>query len=124
MAHTPPPSPPSGPPSRKHSQSVQPIQREDDFQDFESDATNVNQMPHPGAPAQGTPRPQPSQMHAQHPASQPPHFAAPSPQLSPVGNTPPPPQGMYTPMQQASGMQQIPGPPMSQVSGVIAQPTP
>ncbi|MBL9015601.1 MAG: protein kinase [Myxococcales bacterium] len=133
MPHTPPPAPPSGPPSRKHSQSVQPIQREDDFQDFEGDATNVNQMPG-GAPAQGTPRPGGAQGgHHQHPPSQPPHFAAPSPSLSHVGG--PPPQQPHTQANwiptttgmgppPGSGMQQLPGPPMSQVSGVIAQPTP
>lgn len=138
MAHTPPPGPPSGPPGpppRKHTQSVQPIQQEEDYPDFEGDATNVNQIPQQGLPqAQGTPRPHPSQMH---PQQQPQQFAAPSPSLSHVGQPPqqqqpqnwisnttnPGPPGSMM-QQPGSIMQQMPGPPMSQVSGVIAQPTP
>ncbi len=131
MAHTPPPGPPSGPPSRKHTPSVQPIQRDDDYQDFEGDQTNVNQIPPaPAQPqAQGTPRPHPSQMHAQPPQPpQPPQFGAPPP----LQHQPPPQQQNWIAnttnpgpmMQPPSVMQQMPGPPMSQVSGVIAQPTP
>jgi serine/threonine protein kinase len=137
MAPTPPPGPPSGPPPRKHTQSVQPIQQ-DDYQDFEGESTNVNQIPQGGSPqpqpqAQGTPRPHPSQMHAQQPPqAPPPQFGAPPPLIHAPHQTPPPPQGWIAnstnpgPMMQPPGsiMQQMPGPPMSQVSGVIAQPTP
>src|SRR5690606_7996567 len=116
MAQTPPPGPPSGPPRNK-SQSMQPAFEEADFADFEADATNINQIPN------ATPRPG-------HPSSQPApqNFAAPSPSLSHVGA--PSQQMAAQPMygasmlQHSSVMQQMPGPPNSQVSGVIAQPTP
>ncbi|HVK82526.1 MAG TPA: protein kinase [Kofleriaceae bacterium] len=95
MAHTP-PGPPSGPPSRKP--PVQPLMEA--YGDPDGDETNVNVVP----PVQATP---PSHPHV------PPHFASPSPSVShqPFGGPPP----MPAP---------LPGPPMSQVSGVIAQPTP
>ncbi len=124
MASTPPSPPGSGPPRNKTA-SVQPIV--EDYQDFEGDATNVNQIPQQQAPARASaqqiPQPQSSGMHpTPHPA---PHhtqnFAAGSPSLSHVG---PAPQPMYGQHMQHSQIGQMPGPPMSQVSGVIAQPTP
>jgi len=104
---------------------------EDNYQDFEADATNVNQIPTPQNP-QGAPPPRASQQSIPPPMSQqhqPQQFASPSPSLSHVGQQPQPPQQMYgQPSQQMpspmSHMGQMPGPPMSQVSGVIAQPTP
>src|SRR5688572_7615709 len=100
MASTP-PGPPSGPPP---SRGVQPMM--EDFIEDEADETNVNQIPAPYA--QATPRPQPQLHHSPPQVPQPQPFAAASPQLS----APPSPYGA------------MPGPPMSQVSGVIAQPTP
>ena len=62
---------------------------QEDFADFESDATNVNQIPQ-SPPAQGTPRPS-----AQMPGSQPPPmFPQGSPQLSHMG--PPQPLAGHT----------------------------
>jgi serine/threonine protein kinase len=115
MAHT--PTPPGGPPSRSKPGSVAPIHEE--YSDFEGDPTSINQM----QSVQGTPRPQ-------NPSSQPPpmpqHYASGSPQLSHLGG--PPPQQMYGGQQQqhygtTPGMTEF-GPPMTQISGVIAQPTP
>ena len=99
----------------------------EDYQDFEGDATNVNQIPqqqaNPRASAQQIPQPQPSGMHPAPHHTPPQNFAAGSPSLSHVGQPPQPP--MYGGhMSPHSGMGQMPGPPMSQVSGVIAQPTP
>ena len=122
MAHTPPPNQPGG--GRK-SASQAPIE---DFQDFEGDATNVNQIP------QAPSRPSSQNMGGSQP---PPMFPQGSPHLSHMG--PPqqpmmhPPQGhtQMTGMTQMTGpgvhpsvMTQMPGPPQAQVSGVIAQPTP
>ena len=91
-----------------------------DYNDFESDATNVNQIPQPG-------QPMPPGLATR--SSGPQMFPQSSPQLShlgpPVQQQPqmvPHPQGMIT--NPGQPMQQQPGPPMAQVSGVIAQPTP
>src|SRR5450755_3020877 len=106
MGQTPPPAAPPG--GRKPSPSQAPPQSEEygDYNDFEQDATNVNQIPQPGMPAPRTSAPQ--------------MFPQPSPQLSHISG-PPTPQQMMQPL---VPMQPQPGPPMAQVSGVIAQPTP
>ena len=85
----------------------------EDYSEFEGDPTNINQIPDPGRP----PGPRPSQQHMPQPQqmmAQPQHFV------------PPQHTGTYgaPPMMPQSVMQPIPGPPMTQVSGVIAQPTP
>jgi len=100
---------------------MQPQPQMDDYGDFEGDPTSINQMQNIQQPAQGTPRPQ------AQPSSPPPmqQFASGSPQLSHLG---PPPQQLYgNPNAQhygtTPGMTEF-GPPMTQISGVIAQPTP
>jgi hypothetical protein len=52
------------------------------------------------------------------------HFSQGSPQLSHMGQPPPNAFNVQTTLSGPPGMMQQPGPPMSQVSGVIAQPTP
>jgi serine/threonine protein kinase len=126
MAHS--PTPPGGPPRDKRgSQQQPPMQQQPqqpmmDEYEFEGDPTSINQMQNL-QPAQGTPRPQPQQ-------SQPPpmQYASGSPQLSHIG---PPPQQLYGSQNPGNqhhygttpGMTEF-GPPMTQISGVIAQPTP
>src|SRR5262245_41222691 len=81
MGQTPPPAPPGG---RKTGASQGPSISEDygDYNDFESDATNVNQIPQPGQ----TPIP-----HVARPSQPPQMFPQGSPQLSHMGQTQPPP---------------------------------
>ncbi|MEO7731896.1 MAG: protein kinase, partial [Kofleriaceae bacterium] len=105
-----------------------------DFEGFEGDPTSINQIPQNG---QSAPR---TGLHPQ-PGSQPlPQFASASPTLSHLNGPPPsqygtgpgsspsvplPPPMMQQPTQMTGmTMTGMPGPPMSQVSGVIAQPTP
>ena len=95
----------------------------EDFQDFEADATNVNQIPQ----APGTPTRNPGSMPGSQP---PPMFPQASPQLSHMGQ-PPHGHSQMTQMgsmtqmgQMPTQMGQMPGPPQSQVAGVISQPTP
>jgi serine/threonine protein kinase len=110
----------------------------DDYGDFEGDPTSINQMQHVQGNPQGTP-PRPSASSNQPPMGQ--QYASGSPQLSHLG----PPQQMYggaNPQHYATnpninaglpgpgpvpgmnpGMTEF-GPPMTQISGVIAQPTP
>src|SRR6188508_630508 len=114
MAHT--PTPPGGPPRDKRG-SAQPIH--DEYGDFEGDPTSINQMQNLQQPPQGTPRPQQSQPPPM------PQYASGSPQLSHLG---PPQQPMYGGQNAqhygtTPGMTEF-GPPMTQISGVIAQPTP
>jgi serine/threonine protein kinase len=131
MSQTPPTNPP-GNPQRKQSPSS-PL-RDDFAADYEAEPTSLSQMPRdasqPALRPSGNLHPPPSA-----PGN---HFAAPSPQLSHVGG---PPHG-YAPapgpliaapgpihppgtLTQGMAMAAMPGPPMSQVSGVIAQqPTP
>src|SRR5262245_35161105 len=96
MAQTPsPPNPPSGTPPRKQVSAV-PLQQED-FQDFEGDPTNINQIPQ--APPSPSPSPsRPGTMIgsgppivpplAPHVAPAPQQFASGSPQLTHVGPMP------------------------------------
>ena len=120
MGQTPPP--PTGPPNglQPPNPSQGAAEEYGDYNDFESDATNVNQIPQPG-------QPMPPGLATR--SSGPQMFPQSSPQLShlgpPVQQQPqmvPHPQGMIT--NPGQPMQQQPGPPMAQVSGVIAQPTP
>jgi serine/threonine protein kinase len=117
MGHTPPPS--GGPPPRKSSSHVPPTQPvQEDYGDFEGDPTSINQMPRASQPsqpqqAQPQPQPQPSQQM----------YAVGSPQLSHMGGMTNMGQPMMMPATTSMTAMQ-PGPPMSQVSGVISQPTP
>ncbi|MBS1119439.1 MAG: serine/threonine protein kinase, partial [Deltaproteobacteria bacterium] len=112
--------------------------QQDDFQDFEGDPTNINQIPQ--AP-QGTPRsvglpmqpqPQPQPMPTQQMNVQLPQFGSASPQLTHLGTQPPAYGNAAMPFTNpgtmpGSVMTQLPhqpSGPLSQVSGVIAQPTP
>src|SRR6185295_11360828 len=99
--------PPSGPPGRKSPSHGPPIG--DDYGEFEGDPTSINQIPQ--GPGRG-----PSQPNMQQPGM----FPQGSPQLSHMGQ----PQQMqgHTQIGNMTAMQ--PGPPMTQVSGTIAQPTP
>src|SRR5262245_6455000 len=126
---TPPPSPPGG---RKHArQSAPPPMRPDDYE-FEGDPTSISQgPPQPQLPA-SRPSAPPHQHHPQQPI-----FASGSPQLSHVnqgsqmtvtGYAVQPALAAQQQPQPAplnpSMLTQQPGPPMTQISGVIAQPTP
>ncbi|HTL37930.1 MAG TPA: protein kinase, partial [Kofleriaceae bacterium] len=111
MAHT-----PSGPPGGRKSASQGPPIGED-YGDFEGDPTSINQIP------QGPPGPTPRAGGMTPPQ----HFSQGSPQLSHMGQPPnalPNSFNVQTTMSGPPGMMQQPGPPMAQVSGVIAQPTP
>jgi len=143
MSQTPPTNPP-GSPQRKAS-PVAPI-REDFAADYEGEPTSLSQIPRdasqpmmrpagnlhppPSAPGNHFAAPSPSlshigpphPSHPSHPAhpSLPPHpYAAPPGPMAPVPGMLPP--GHSAPAMTVTGM---PGPPMSQVSGVIAQSTP
>ncbi len=135
MPQSPPTNPPGG---RNKPPSQAPVHP--DFEEFEGDPTNINQMAPPGQPPQGTPRP--------HNAQQMPHqqYASGSPTLSHLGPGPHPHAQQQHPQphqQQPFGnnimpytnpgsmpgsvMTQMPsnqGNPSGQVSGMIAQPTP
>ena len=101
MAHT----PPSGPPGRK-SPSQGPLISED-YGEYEGDPTSISQIPS-------------QQSHGQQ---QPQMFPQGSPHLSHMGQAPQTqPIGGHTQIGNMTAM--MPGPPMTQVSGVIAQPTP
>src|SRR4029079_346088 len=115
---------------------------------FEGDPTNINQIPQPPgntpatpATAAGTPQPRPSLPQFSSGSPQLSHVGGPPPQINPTPygqqvmpvtyvGTPGAPVGsapnMNAAMSAASGamLGQQPGPPMSSVSGVIAQPTP
>ena len=130
-----PPAPPGDHPPRA------PSELPDEFVDFEADPTSISQIPQapqqpmapqqsmapqqpmaPQLPHQAPPRPSQQQMQPPAPIQHTPPqmFAQPSPQLSHVG-TPTDPNIYLGTMTSA---QIAPGPPMSQVSGVIAAPTP
>src|SRR3569833_3428180 len=126
MGQTPPPAAPPG--GRKPTPSQGPPISEDygDFNDFEQDATNDNQIPQPGMPMPNMGIPSAPRQ------SVPQMFPQGSPQLSHMGPPQaapmpqPHPQGLVTGMTNLGmpAQPQQPGPPMQQVSGVIAQPTP
>jgi serine/threonine protein kinase len=104
MAH-----PPSGPPGRKSPSQNPPLS--EDYGDFEGDPTSISQMPHS------------SQQQPSAHQTPPNMFSQGSPQLSHMGQ---PPMMQHTQIGQAPGSisTMMPGPPMTQVSGTIAQPTP
>src|SRR5262245_1776185 len=93
---------PSGPPGGRKSHGP-PIG--EDYGDFEGDPTSINQIPQPGS----GPPPMPQQQRGSLPPGQ---FPQGSPHLSHVGP------------QQFSQQPQPPQQMMTQVSGIIAQPTP
>ncbi|HEX4451239.1 MAG TPA: protein kinase, partial [Kofleriaceae bacterium] len=113
-------TPPSPPPGRKSGSQQQglPISEDyGDYNDFESDATNVNQIPQASMPV----RPSQSSQAAMPPQM----FPQASPQVSHMGALPVPnPMMMQMPTGIGTSSQPGPGPAMTQVSGVIAQPTP
>src|SRR5688500_13985057 len=102
MAHT----PPGPPPGRKTPSQGPPIG--DDYGDFEGDPTSINQIPQ--GPSGATPR--------AGGMTPPQNFSQGSPPLSHMGQ----PFSVQTQTSPPNMMQ--PGPPMTQVSGMIAQPTP
>src|SRR5687767_15856958 len=102
MAH-----PPQGPPSRKSPSQGPPVG--EDYGDFEGDPTSINQIP------QGPTGPTP---HAGSHHTPPQNFSQGSPQLSHMEQSP------FSVQTQINPPGMMPGPPMTQVSGTIAQPTP
>jgi serine/threonine protein kinase len=126
MASTPPPNSPSGP-RGKHPSMQPPVQPHlEDFVEFEGDPTSINQQI-PQSP-HGTPRPSSSPASSTHGGMGQPQYASGSPSLSHVGG-PGPQQGAFGNQAYANAGTMTAavadyGPPMSAVSGVIAQPTP
>jgi serine/threonine protein kinase len=120
-----PPNPPQSPPGgRPKGPSQAPIHP--DFEEFEGDPTNINQvpgqsghLPPPGQTAQGTPRPHNAQSHPPQP------FASGSPTLSHLGAQPPqhqqqPPFGGN--MMPYTNPGSMPGSAMTQMPGHMQQP--
>src|SRR5262245_2495813 len=98
---------PSGPPGGRKSHGP-PIA--EDYGDFEGDPTSINQIPEPGGP----------DTSGQRGSMPPSHFPQGSPHLSHLGQ----PGNPFAVATQMSPPPMMPGPPMTQVSGIIAQPTP